>query len=183
MDRLIASVSKVSASMADEVSYQVKNQNEVMNQAEIDISERPEGTYYIDGDWLNDISEGALRIKKKSDQTIVFNYKGTSVNLKRFEIWDTDRESGYMQSTTSSASADQYARTVVFSMPNATDVNFVPAVCLGIFLAPKATVHGDWVEQVQDGWLWIHLIKTGSEWHCVWSDMPDSSHIPVPRDS
>ena len=178
VDRLIASVSKVSASMADEVSYQVKNQNEVMNQAEIDISERPEGTYYIDGDWLNDISEGALRIKKKSDQTIVFNYKGTSVNLKRFEIWDTDRESGYMQSTTSSASADQYARTVVFNMPNATDVTFASGM-FGIFLAPKATVHG--LGGTSSGWLVVDTLdKNGSEWHCVWSDMPDSSHIPVP---
>ena len=178
VDRLIASVSKVSASMADEVSYQVKNQNEVMNQAEIDISERPEGTYYIDGDWLNDISEGALRIKKKSDQTIVFNYKGTSVNLKRFEIWDTDRESGYMQSTTSSASADQYARTVVFNMPNATDVTFASGM-FGIFLAPKATVHG--LGGTSSGWLVVDTLdKNGSEWHCVWSDMRDSSHIPVP---
>ena len=178
VDRLIASVSEVSASMADEVSYQVKNQNEVMNQAEIDISERPEGTYYIDGDWLNDISEGALRIKKKSDQTIVFNYKGTSVNLKRFEIWDTDRESGYMQSTTSSASADQYARTVVFNMPNATDVTFASGM-FGIFLAPKATVHG--LGGTSSGWLVVDTLdKNGSEWHCVWSDMPDSSHIPVP---
>ena len=178
VDRLIASVSKVSASMADEVSYQVKNQNEVMNQAEIDISERPEGTYYIDGDWLNDISDGSLRIKKKSDQTIVFNYKGTSVNLKRFEIWDTDRESGYMQSTTSSASADQYARTVVFNMPNATDVTFASGM-FGIFLAPKATVHG--LGGTSSGWLVVDTLdKNGSEWHCVWSDMPDSSHIPVP---
>ena len=178
VDRLIASVSKVSASMADEVSYQVKNQNEVMNQAEIDISERPEGTYYIDGDWLNDISEGAMRIKKKSHQTIVFNYKGTSVNLKRFEIWDTDRESGYMQSTTSSASADQYARTVVFNMPNATDVTFASGM-FGIFLAPKATVHG--LGGTSSGWLVVDTLdKNGSEWHCVWSDMPDSSHIPVP---
>lgn len=83
-----------------------------------------------------------------------------------------------MQSTTSSASADQYARTVVFNMPNATDVTFASGM-FGIFLAPKATVHG--LGGTSSGWLVVDTLdKNGSEWHCVWSDMPDSSHIPVP---
>ncbi len=178
VNNLITNVASVSANMAFEKSYQVKNQNEVMNQAEIDISERPDGTYYIDGDWLNDTGEGALRIKKRSGQTIIFNYMGTSVNLKRFDIWDTDRESGYMQSTTSGASADQYARTVVFNMPNATDVTFASGM-FGIFLAPNATVHG--LGGTSSGWLVVDTLdKNSSEWHCVWSDMPDSDRIPVP---
>ena len=165
---LISHATDVSTAMASEETNAVTVN---MNNTVIDLENYPAGTYYFDGDAIfNGIQQGGLKISKKDDQVVVFNFKSSTVNLKQFSVNDKS-------SSTADGGMDMSAQTIVFNMPKATQVNFNSGVA-GIFLAPNAEV---WLNSTSSGWLVANkLMNTGGEWHCVWGEMPGSSEIPAP---
>ena len=165
---LISHATDVSTAMASEETNAVTVD---MNNTVIDLKNYPAGTYYFDGDAIfNGIQQGGLKISKKDDQVVVFNFKSSTVNLKQFSVNDKS-------SSTADGGMDMSAQTIVFNMPKATQVNFNSGVA-GIFLAPNAEV---WLNSTSSGWLVANkLMNTGGEWHCVWGEMPGSSEIPAP---
>lgn len=140
----------------------------------IDISNGDDGTYYFDGDSFSNYND--VTIKKKSTQTIVFNYSSDSVTLKRFSVTHTDTNKT-ISSASSTNSADEFARTIVFNMPYATTLNIASAI-LGVVIAPYASVES--IDGTSSGWLVAKSVYNNSEWHNVWSDMPESTKIPAP---
>jgi len=140
----------------------------------IDISNGDDGTYYFDGDSFSNYSD--VTIIKKSTQTIVFNYSSSSVTLKRFSVTHTDTNTT-ISSASSTNSADEFARTIIFNMPYATTLNIASAI-LGVVIAPNANVAS--IDGTSSGWLVAKSVYNNSEWHNVWSDMPESTKIPAP---
>ena len=179
VDSLMQYASDMSTTLAQETSYTVEQNSSIdQNNAEINISKLDSGTYYINGDWLEKkVQGGGLKIKKKSTQTVVFNFTGNVVRLKQFKVCNVDISSDEVDSALANNNADKYARTIVLNMPNAKDVYFDSNV-LGIVLAPHATTHS---LKTSSGWLVVDTVSdTDGEWHCVWSDMPVKTEIPVP---
>ena len=144
------------------------------NNAVLDISSLPDGTYYVNGDDLMSLND--FKIKKKSTQTIVFNLSGTEVTVKRYNIMHTDTgDTSYKQTATSDSSIAPYASTVIFNMPNATKLNFAEATA-GVFLAPNADIGG--YGGTCSGWVVCnYFTNPGGEWHCVYADMPTQSEL------
>ena len=165
---LISHAAGVSAAMASEETNAVTVN---MNNTVIDLENYPAGTYYFDGDSIFEIIQsGGLKISKNDNQVVVFNFENSSVELREFSV-------NGKNSSTSDGSMDMSAQTIVFNMPNATQVTFSSGVA-GIFLAPNAKV---WLNSTSSGWLVANkLMNTGGEWHCVWGEMPGSSEIPAP---
>ena len=182
---MISHASDMSDKMMAQSSYNinVKSENPT-NQYIIDISSYDDGTYYVNGDSLFDSDSGIINndwylyIKKKSTQTIVFNISSKAVTFRGFNCWNTDKTNGYVQSTTSDSSADLYARTLIFNMPEATNMTITSGV-LGTFIAPKATISN--LGGTSSGWIVVNSFGNGnSEWHCVWQGMPTEDKIPTP---
>lgn len=139
------------------------------NNATLDLTGLPNGTYYIKGDDLANCN--GLKIKKRSTQIVVFNYSGKKVYVKRYECWNTDKETGYIQTATSDQKIFTTASTVIFNMPYATSLNFQEATA-GTFLAPNASIDG--YGGTSSGWVVCkYFTNPGGEWHCVYAGMPN----------
>ena len=147
-------------------------------------------TLYIDGDKLAELMDGningSLKIKKKENQMIVFNFDSTeSVTLGRaiVEIYDEDGtlvDSGanYGASDTENGSPtnqwlDRLTRHIVWNLASVKEVDL--EATSGIFLLPDensvATVTGTstgWI--ITDG----YLTNPSGEWHFVYSELPDA---------
>ena len=183
---MIDHAAAVSAEMAAQRSYQVMKYGwywngkenvegwyEDQNEKELDISGLPDGTYYINGDSF--LKKDDVKIKKNSGQTIVFNLSEESVNIKRFNITDVDTGKS-ASSATSDASIASFAQTVVFNMPNATEVKIESGI-LGILIAPNAEVS---IGSTSSGWIIADKIKNpGGEWHFVYQGFKDKEPLEV----
>jgi hypothetical protein len=179
VSNMISNCTDASNALFRESTYHVSTVTD-MNNAEIDISKLSDGTYYISGDddAFKSIANGGLKLKKKSTQTIVFNYSGQSVTLNSYSIWNTDISNNYIQSSTNTGEIDPAARTIIYNMPNANDL-YISSGIAGVVLAPKAILHG--LGGTSSGWLVVNTMdKNNSEWHCTWQGMPVVSQIPVP---
>ncbi|MBP7348938.1 MAG: Cna B-type domain-containing protein, partial [Butyrivibrio sp.] len=183
IDDLYKNIKEMSNILYSENSYGIENQSFDGGQdAVLDISNEEDGTYYINGDKLfakgnAGIQIGRLKIRKKSKQTIVFNISLSDVYLQNFVVYNTDTGNIEVSSAKDNATADEYARTFIFNMPHATSVSISSAV-FGIFIAPQATLQD--LKGNGTGWIILDKFQNGSEWHCVWQDMPTEDKIPVP---
>ena len=129
------------------------------NQKELDLSNLPGGTYYIDGDTF--LNKNDVKIKKNPDQTVVFNLTGETVNLKRFEAIDAQTGQS-MSSATSDHSVYSFASTIIFNMPNAKTVQIESAI-FGVLLAPNGAVA---ISSTSSGWIVADTVSNpGGEWH------------------
>ena len=133
----------------------------------LDFSDKPAGTYYVNLDSVIDqLSQQAsgLKIRKKSDQTIVLNVtKSGTVNLQKFEV-STDG-GGYVGSDQTTAAGEAIAKSIVWNVPNATTLNTSGSI-LGMILAPNATFN---LTSTSAGWLYAKTVMSGSgEWHQIW---------------
>ena len=141
------------------------------NEKEIDLSNLPDGTYYIDGDTFLDKND--IKIRKNPGQTVVFNLKSEAVNLKRFEVVDAQTGQS-MNSANSGGEVYPYASTVIFNMPNADTVN-VQSGIFGVLIAPKATVS---INSTSSGWVVADkFTNPGGEWHFIYQDL--TKPLPV----
>ena len=166
VDDMMDHVITTSAAMAAESTYVVKSIPD-QNNADIDLTSRPDGTYYISlKELLSGAQNGAIKVKKTSKQTIVFNYTGTDpIALERFSVWNVDVENGYQSSATSNGAIDVTAKTIVFNMPKVISFSNEGGVC-GILIAPKATFN---IGSTSSGWLITDTMSSsGGEWHNVW---------------
>ena len=146
------------------------NLSNVLSGKTLDIRGRGAGTFYIkaDGNTLKDVI-----IKKREDQTIIFNYSGSDVRLERFfiENYSASNTNNIIlnkQSDANNEEIEPLARTLIFNMPNAKQLNFAEGV-LGTFLAPNAKVT---FGSTCTGWLVCDEMINNGEWHCVYGEMP-----------
>lgn len=141
------------------------------NDANLDISDFPAGTYYIDGDTY--LNKNNVNIRKNSNQTIVFNLTGETVDLRQFQITNVDTGSS-MNSGTSNDAVYPFASTLIFNMPNADTVNVQSAI-FGVLIAPNATVS---ISSTSSGWIVADTVTNpGGEWHFVYQDL--TKPLPV----
>lgn len=141
------------------------------NEKEIDLSNLPDGTYYIDGDTFLDKND--VKIRKNPGQTVVFNLKSEAVNLKRFEVVDSQTGQS-MNSANSNGDIYPYASPVIFNMPNAKTVNIESGI-FGVLIAPNATVN---IGSTSSGWIVADTVTNpGGEWHFVYQDL--TKPLPV----
>lgn len=141
------------------------------NEKEIDLSNLHDGTYYIDGDTFLDKND--VKIRKNPGQTVVFNLKSEAVNLKRFEVVDSQTGQS-MNSANSNGDIYPYASTVIFNMPNAKTVNIESGI-FGVLIAPNATVS---IGSTSSGWIVADTVTNpGGEWHFVYQDL--TKPLPV----
>lgn len=184
IDDLYKNINGMSNKLYNEDSFIISDQSFVQNQFSItlDISNEEDGTYYINGDKLFDTKNGkfgyALHIRKKTGQNIVFNVSSSDVTLNTFHVCNTNGDNIDFDSSQDNQSADQYARSIIFNMPNATMLTIKSGI-LGVLIAPKATFHID--AGSSSGWLIVNKFEyNNAEWHCVWQNMPTEDKIPVP---
>lgn len=181
---MIAYAERVSQIMADQRTYSVMKygtywdgQQNVegwyfdQNDANLDISDLPAGTYYIDGDTY--LNKNNVNIRKNSNQTIVFNLTGETVDLRQFQITNVDTGSS-MNSGSSNDAVYPFASTLIFNMPNADTVN-VQSGIFGVLIAPNATVT---ISSTSSGWIVANTVTNpGGEWHFVHQDL--TKPLPV----
>jgi pilin isopeptide linkage protein/choice-of-anchor A domain-containing protein len=167
---MLEKVESAGQEMLSEKSYsiEIKDLNDFNNNdhATIDFTKYGSGTFYIDGDsfFSNTSIPYDFKINKNDDQVIVFNFKSETPKFRKFSV-------NGVQSTTSDASADRYARTILFNMPNATSVSWEGGI-FGTVLAPNATVSK--FGGTSSGWLVAKDVTVSDgEWHCVYQDMPE----------
>ena len=192
VNTLINHVSLISAKMAGYDSYDVTsieiNNQSFENSKTIDITGCEAGTYYFDMTKFrhsssSDLSIGYfpmdLQIKKNTNQTVVFNYpQSTTVNLTKFVVIDGEK---IITSDTSDADVDPLCKSVIFNMPNATELNIMDGAVAGIFLAPRAAVKR--LDGTSSGWIIVNsFTNPGGEWHCVYQGMPNPENIDKPTE-
>lgn len=187
IDAMRSHVAQQSADMAQKNSipdYSKVARGDSAQKITLDFTESPEGTIYVNVDqWVvnsqwevNDWSlsqafkeNGAITIKKKSNQIIVFNFSGSEVNLNKMII----EEGGKSQDTVGIANTPSSSKDIIeglyFNMPNATKVHLQDSA--GIFIAPKATVT---TGGVGGGWLICDKLINGCEWHFTNGKLPDT---------
>lgn len=175
---LIVNASAVSADMAGKSSFLTSNTTYVTasgGRVAIDITSLGAGTYYVnlDSAYANQQADG-LSVKKNTNQTIVFNYTGTSITLQKYTC--VNGGTSYSSDTTKGTSIGTVASSVVWNMPNATTVNIAGSTT-GVLLAPKATVT---INGTSSGWLVANTVISGSgEWHNVWQEMDENYDKPA----
>ncbi len=143
------------------------------NDANLDISDLPAGTYYIDGDTY--LNKNNVNIRKNSDQTIVFNLTGETVDLRQFQVTNVDTGLS-MSSANSNDATYPFASTLIFNMPNAHTVN-VHSGIFGVLIAPNATVT---IKSTSSGWIVANAVTNpGGEWHFVYQDLTEPLPVTV----
>jgi len=177
VDDIIANATSYSTSMAAKSSFSGSDTTYVTtsgNKVTIDITGLGDGTYYVNLDsiYANQQADG-LTIKKKTGQTIVLNYTGTSVTLHKYTV--VNGGTSYTTDQTTSNTIWNVASTVIWNMPNATSVNISGSVA-GVLLAPQATAT---INGTSCGWLVANTVTSGSgEWHNVWQGMDKNYSKP-----
>ena len=139
----------------------------------LDLTKCEGGTYYFslpEGVYAESFGKNdeKLHIYIKKDQKIVFNIPDSNVNLKKFMI---SIDGGQLVgSDRSDISADEYVKSVVWNLYNASTVNL--SGIFGMVLAPNANVT---IGTTSTGWLVCNkLASNAGEWHGVWQGMPPS---------
>lgn len=149
-------------------------QGDNANKLVMDITNAPDGTYYVQVDKYPALKKAietsdGLKLVKNSTQKVVFNFGGTSVTTDKFTISQggTDYQSTVIADM--SSAQNPIVEDIFFNMPNATEV-YVTSFA-GIMMAPKATVNVG--NGASGGWLVCNVAKTGSEWHFVNGRIPN----------
>lgn len=131
----------------------------------VDISSYASGTYYVtvDQDTLGKIGAAErLTIKKKADQTIVFNVTpGGEIYLHKFMV-DTDGDVKGSD-TLAGTKEDKIARTIIWNFPNAGTVHAGDGV-VGVFISGQQ--YASWAnDNTSAGWLVFPSVTLSKEFH------------------
>ena len=187
IDAMRSHVAQQSADMAQKNSipdYSKVARGDSAQKITLDFTESPEGTIYVNVDqWVvnsqwevNDWSlsqafkeNGAITIKKKSNQIIVFNFSGSEVNLNKMIIEEGGKSQDTVGIANTPSSSNDIIEGLYFNMPNATKVHLQDSA--GIFIAPKAMVT---TGGVGGGWLICDKLINGCEWHFTNGKLPDT---------
>ncbi len=181
IDAMRSHVAQQSAAMAQKNSipdYSKVARGDSAQKITLDFTESPEGTIYVNVDqWVVNgwsLSQafkenGAITIKKKSNQIIVFNFSGSEVNLNKMIIEEDGKSLDTVGIANTPSSSNDIIEGLYFNMPNATKVHLQDSA--GIFIAPKATVT---TGGVGGGWLICDKYKNDCEWHFTNGKLPDT---------
>ena len=172
---LMASIQSYSMSVVDksdmETPVDVKDQNNYV----VDITDINRETVYVSADSMVDamnagrIQNGALQIRMRENQTIVFNIKeDKKFEIPRYRVKVTD----------GSKSAEEEAKTVIWNMPNLVNLGIASDHMHATVIAPNANVN---IYTTGEGWLVCDIIVSNNgEWHMIYQDLPDVTPTPEP---
>ena len=171
---MIAAAQSMSDSLASkdslsESDYESLPDSDSAQKYVIDLTGLADGTYYINTQkWPNlvnsFINNGAVTIKKKSGQRIVFNFpENREYKINKYLIVNDGitYDSVSMANTTTATS--DVIESVVFNFPNASKVGMEDIA--GIILAPKAQVD---TYGVGGGWVVCNDFHNHCEWHLTY---------------
>ncbi len=172
INSMISVVESASADMATRnsvTSTSYDNYKLYNSKITLDLSGKDPGTYYINVDDIEPIRNaleqtGQFKLVKDKGQKVVFNFSGTTVNLKKFLFNNTDSDAMNAKPESESNPIGD----IVFNMPNATTVNM--STVAGVFIAPNATVN---VADSGGGWIVANTVNISCEWHFTNSRVPD----------
>lgn len=143
-----------------------------------------------DGNFLTEVVNHSLTIKKKSNQIVVFNIPNKNISLREFTVvadGETVR-SQTSQSNTNQKADEEILRKVIWNMPNAENVNLKDNV--GMFLVPKETATVNLDGGAVGGWMVTGgTLKGNAEWHFMFqgrnnSNKPNNKHdAPAMKDA
>lgn len=143
-----------------------------------------------DGNFLTEVVNHSLTIKKKSNQIVVFNIPNKNISLREFTVvadGETVR-SQTSQSNTNQKADEEILRKVIWNMPNAENVNLKDNV--GMFLVPKETATVNLNGGAVGGWMVTGgTLKGNAEWHFMFqgrnnSNKPNNKHdAPAMKDA
>ncbi|MCF0229733.1 MAG: Cna B-type domain-containing protein, partial [Parasporobacterium sp.] len=146
------------------VNVPSEDEYDITGGTELDLTQCEPGTYYFNIDEIvgADGRVSTLTVKKKGEQTIVFTSTKEKLSIPRFNYW----VDGQNITINASRESEPIAKTVIWNLPNATNVNFIDSFA-GVLIAKGATI--DFVP-VSCGWIVADKItQNQSEWHGVWS--------------
>ena len=176
VDGMIDHAKQVSQILLAQPTYTFMQQNSDgswyfdQNATTLDISKLEDGTYYINGDEF--FKKNNITIKKKSTQTIVFNFEGNSPHISQYNITHTDTNKT-VGTGNSSGEMFEFASTLIFNMPNATSFN--PGNVSGVFIAPNADV----TTPNGTGWIVAKSYANSGEWHFVHQELTEPLPVTV----
>ena len=134
-------------------------------------------TIYINGDDIRDYINGSdkLKIKKKDDQTIVFNFiKPDDLTIGQFlctvEGQEINSSSPVSSTEPKNELVDKVAQRIVWNCVNCSKVTVSNTT--GIFLLPKDNNTFD-ITGTSSGWIISDgkVVNSGGEWHGVYRNM------------
>lgn len=129
-----------------------------------------------DGNFLTEVVNHSLTIKKKSNQIVVFNIPNKNISLREFTVvadGETVR-SQTSQSNTNQKADEEILRKVIWNMPNAENVNLKDNV--GMFLVPKETATVNLDGGAVGGWMVTGgTLKGNAEWHFMFQGRNSSN--------
>ena len=129
-----------------------------------------------DGNFLTEVVNHSLTIKKKSNQIVVFNIPNKNISLREFTVvadGETVR-SQTSQSNTNQKADEEILRKVIWNMPNAENVNLKDNV--GMFLVPKETATVNLDGGAVGGWMVTGgTLKGHAEWHFMFQGRNNSN--------
>ena len=137
------------------------------------------------GNFLTEVIDHNLTIKKKSNQIVVFNIPNKTISLKEFTVI-SDGETVHSQtnqSDTNQKTDEEVLRKVIWNMPNAETVNLKDNV--GMFLVPQKDATVNMNGGAVGGWLVTGGTLNGSaEWHFMFQARQyNKPNEPVVEDS
>ena len=147
-------------------------------------------TIYIDGDLYADILKisGGLTIKKRENQTIVFNFDTTKdLEIKQFKVqylkadetfgpeWTTSTDTA--NGTDQNKAMDILSRHLVWNL-NGVKGKTTLSEAGGIFLQPNCNSEID-ISGTSGGWIVSNgfVYNSSAEWHNFYIDMPDTNKL------
>ena len=158
-----------------------------------------DATIYIDGDSYKDyLNNGKLRMKKKENQMIVFNFDEIeSVNLGEFYVQYPDMSTYISQGITANEGGEEWiksdtptskgdknnaiddiARHIVWNLNSVENVTL--GMTTGMYLVPSDTSYTE-IGATSSGWIisdgTVH--NSGGEWHSVYEDLPDIDTVTL----
>ncbi len=142
---------------------------------ELDFTQSGSGTFYIHADkyqaLLNAMNQnGALTIRKNSDQRIVFDFGNNSyVHINKYTIIEDGNQYDSVGLVNNSTTMMDTIENIVFYAPGAGQATLDDAG--GIFVMPNATVD---CYGVDGGWLVANVVRTHCEWHFTNGHLPDT---------
>ncbi len=163
---------------------------------ELDTTGFKDGTtIFVDGDSLADGMGGTIAgkfsIKKKENQTIIFNFTNTEeVEIGEYSVYVYDDEGNQLNTLTNTRMSTEYhsdindwldqqiTRHICFNLNSVKNAHLHGTA--GMFLIPREdSVTENNGGGASTGWLLTNgFFENGMEWHYVYSEVPD---LPAPN--
>ena len=169
VDGLINQGKAVSEEFASKTTYAPVSSDA---QYEVDLRAFPDNTtIYVDASGIMNAVSGSLRIRKKENQYVVFNFPGVkTVNINQFQVFIGDADTSTTSVTKEKNSDEDWNKNVdnvilkhiAFNMQDATSIDLNTVA--GIFIAPKADSSLSFRNSA--GWIIsAGNVTGGGEWH------------------